>query len=61
MVIIAARPAVGKSTLALDLCRTASMKNTLTSVIFCLEMTKNEITMRLLSAEARVSWADALG
>jgi replicative DNA helicase len=54
MVIVAARPAVGKSTLALDLCRAASVHHNMTSVIFSLEMTRNEITMRLLSAEARI-------
>ncbi|WP_449451338.1 replicative DNA helicase [Spiractinospora alimapuensis] len=54
MVIIAARPAVGKSTLALDFGRAASIHNNLTSVIFSLEMGRNEIVMRLLSAEARV-------
>jgi replicative DNA helicase len=54
MVIVAARPAVGKSTLALDFCRAASVHNNLTSVMFSLEMSRNEITMRLLSAEAKV-------
>ncbi len=54
MVIVAARPAMGKSTLALDLCRAASIHNNLTSVFFSLEMTRSEITMRLLSAEAKV-------
>jgi replicative DNA helicase len=54
MIIVAARPAMGKSTLALDLCRAASIHNNLASVFFSLEMTKSEITMRLLSAEARV-------
>jgi len=54
MVIVAARPAVGKSTLALDLCRAASIHNGLTSCFFSLEMTKSEIIMRLLSAESRV-------
>jgi replicative DNA helicase len=42
------------STLALDLARAASITNGLASVIFSLEMSRNEITMRLLSAEARV-------
>jgi replicative DNA helicase len=42
------------STLALDLARATSVKAGLTSVIFSLEMSRNEITMRLLSAEARV-------
>ncbi len=55
MIVIAARPALGKSTLALDLARAASIKHGLTSVIFSLEMSRNEITMRLLSAEARVA------
>ncbi len=54
MIIVAARPAVGKSTIALDLCRAASIHNNLASVFFSLEMTKSEITMRLLSAEAKV-------
>jgi replicative DNA helicase len=43
------------STLGLDLARSASIKHSLTSVIFSLEMSRNEITMRLLSAEARVA------
>ena len=54
MIIVAARPAMGKITLALDLCRAASIHNNLASVFFSLEMTRSEITMRLLSAEAKV-------
>ncbi|CAM3539574.1 replicative DNA helicase [Isoptericola cucumis] len=54
MIVIAARPAMGKSTLAIDIARSASIKNGQTSVVFSLEMSRNEITMRLLSAEARV-------
>ncbi|CAB4341015.1 MAG: replicative DNA helicase [Actinobacteria bacterium] len=54
MIIVAARPAMGKSTLGLDLARSASIKNGMTSAIFSLEMTRNEIVMRLLSAEAQV-------
>ncbi|MFH5821428.1 replicative DNA helicase [Georgenia sp. AZ-5] len=42
------------STLALDICRSASIKNGQTSVIFSLEMGRTELTMRLLSAEAQV-------
>ncbi|MGQ0629859.1 MAG: replicative DNA helicase [Sporichthyaceae bacterium] len=55
MVIVAARPGLGKSTLALDFARSASIKHGQTSVIFSLEMGRNEITMRLLSAEAGVA------
>jgi len=54
MIVIAARPAIGKSTLALDLARAASLKHGLATALFSLEMSRNEITMRLLSAEARV-------
>ncbi len=54
MIIVAARPAMGKSTFALDLCRAASIHNNLASVFFSLEMTRSEISMRLLSAEAKV-------
>src|SRR5918999_832486 len=53
LVIVAARPGIGKSTLALDLSRAASIRNGLTSVILSLEMSQLEITMRLLSAKAR--------
>ena len=42
------------STLALDFCRAASIHNNLTSCFFSLEMTRSEIMMRLLSAEAKV-------
>jgi replicative DNA helicase len=42
------------STLGLDLARAASIKHGLASVIFSLEMSRNEIVMRLLSAEAQV-------
>ncbi|MEQ4715968.1 replicative DNA helicase [Nonomuraea sp. B19D2] len=43
------------STLGLDFARSAAIKHGMTTVIFSLEMSRNEITMRLLSAEARVA------
>jgi replicative DNA helicase len=55
MIVLAARPAVGKSTMGLDIARSASIHHGLASVIFSLEMGRNEITMRLLSAEAQVA------
>ena len=42
------------STLGLDIARAAAIKNNMATCIFSLEMGRNEITMRLLSAEARV-------
>ncbi|KHE74714.1 helicase DnaB [Kocuria marina] len=58
MIVIAARPAMGKSTLALDVARSASIKHNMTSVIFSLEMSRNEIAMRLLSAEGTLNMQD---
>ncbi len=54
MIIVAARPGAGKSTFALDLCRAASIHSGMATAFFSLEMTRSEITMRLLSAEAKV-------
>lgn len=58
MIIIAARPGVGKSTLGLDFMRSCSIKHRMASVIFSLEMSKTEIVMRLLSAEAKIKLGD---
>ncbi len=46
------------STLGLDFLRSCSIKHQMASVIFSLEMSKSEIVMRLLSAEARIKLAD---
>ncbi|MGV0698892.1 replicative DNA helicase [Mycolicibacter sinensis] len=46
------------STLALDFMRSCSIKSRLPSVIFSLEMSKSEIVMRLLSAEAKIKLGD---
>lgn len=46
------------STLALDFMRSCSIKNRMASVIFSLEMSKSEIVMRLLSAEAKIKLGD---
>ena len=54
LIIVAARPALGKSTLALDFARAASIRHGLPSIIFSLEMGRSEIAMRLLSAESSV-------
>ncbi len=54
MIIVAGRPAMGKSTLALDFCRSAALRHDITAAIFSLEMSRSEIAMRLLSAETEV-------
>lgn len=58
MIVVAARPGMGKSTLGLDFMRSCSIKNQLPSIVFSLEMSKTEIVMRLLSAEAKIKLAD---
>ena len=46
------------STLGLDFVRSCSIRHRLASVIFSLEMSKSEIMMRLLSAEAKIRLSD---
>ncbi len=54
LIVIGARPAMGKSTLALDFARSAAITHGKTTAFFSLEMSRQEIMDRLFSAEARV-------
>lgn len=54
LIILAARPSVGKTSLALDLARNAAVKSNVPTVIFSLEMSKQQLVDRMLSAEAQV-------
>lgn len=54
LVIVAARPGVGKSTLALDIMRHMSITHDHPSLLFSLEMTEDEVQERAMSAEAQV-------
>ena len=54
LIVVAGRPGLGKSAASLDFARHASVRHGLASAIFSLEMSKVEIVMRLLSAEARI-------
>jgi replicative DNA helicase len=54
LTVIGSGPSVGKSALVLDFCRSAAIRHKLPTVLFSLEMTAAEISMRLLSAEAEV-------
>ena len=49
------------STLAMDFLRSCSIAHQMTSAMFSLEMSKTEIVMRLLSAEAKVKLGDMRG
>ncbi|MFV0463913.1 MAG: replicative DNA helicase [Nostocoides sp.] len=58
MIVVAARPAVGKSTLGVDIARSAAIKHKMATAIFSLEMSRSEITMRVLSAEGSIQLQD---
>ncbi|WP_211323140.1 replicative DNA helicase [Amycolatopsis palatopharyngis] len=49
------------STLGLDFARSCSIRHGMSSVIFSLEMSRTEIVMRMLSAEARIRLQDMRG
>ena len=55
LIIIGARPSLGKSTLALDIARNAAKECGLPVGIFSLEMSKDQIIDRLISAEAGIN------
>lgn len=55
LIILAARPSVGKTTLALDIARQAALKNGTPTVIFSLEMSTQQLVDRMLAAESRVN------
>ncbi len=54
LMIVGARPGVGKSFLLLGLCRSASVHRGIPSALWSLEMSEDEVMMRLLSAECDV-------
>lgn len=55
MIIIAARPSLGKSTLGLDFLRKISIGNRVPSGMFSLEMNREELIRRGLSAEGGIN------
>ncbi|MFJ3365816.1 replicative DNA helicase [Streptomyces anthocyanicus] len=55
MIILAGRPAMGKSTLGVDFARAAAIKHGRAAAIFSLEMGREELHQRLLSAQGSVA------
>lgn len=54
LVLIAARPAMGKSAFAINIATSAAVKSKVPVVIFSLEMSKEQIVNRILCSEAMV-------
>ncbi|MEA2435394.1 MAG: replicative helicase [Actinomycetota bacterium] len=54
LIILAARPAMGKSSLLNDFALNAAMRRGIPAVIFSLEMSRGEIVKRFLASEAKV-------
>ncbi|MEI7765372.1 MAG: replicative DNA helicase [bacterium] len=55
LIILAARPSVGKTTLALDFARMSAIQHGKSIGIFSLEMSSQQLVDRMLSAESRVN------
>jgi replicative DNA helicase len=57
LIIIAARPGMGKTALALNCARNAAVEAEVPLAFFSMEMSKEQLSMRLLCAEARIDSA----
>jgi len=58
LVIVAGRPAMGKTALALNIATHAAMQAGIAAAIFSLEMSKEQLVLRMLCSEARVNYQD---
>lgn len=54
LVILAARPSMGKTSLGLNICAHAALRSNKKVAVFSLEMSSEQLVRRLLSSEARV-------
>lgn len=55
LIILAARPSMGKTTLALDIARQAALNHGTPTVIFSLEMSTQQLVDRMLAAQSKVN------
>jgi replicative DNA helicase len=54
LVILAGRPGMGKTALALNIAKNAAVDSNIPVAIFSLEMSKEQLSLRMLSSEARI-------
>ncbi len=54
LIILAARPSMGKTSLALDIARQAAVRYKVPTAIFSLEMSAGQLVQRMLAAESRI-------
>lgn len=54
LILIAARPSMGKTAFVLNIAEHVAVKNKITTAIFSLEMSKNQLVNRILSMNSRV-------
>jgi len=54
LVIVAARPSMGKTSLVMNMAQHVGTKTAMTVGVFSLEMSKEQLFMRLLTSEARI-------
>jgi replicative DNA helicase len=57
LIIIAARPSMGKTTLVLNIAQNIALEQELPVAIFSLEMPARQVAMRMLAAEAQIDFA----
>lgn len=54
LIILAARPSMGKTALALNIARNAAVESNIPVAVFSLEMSKEQLSLRMLCSEARL-------
>ena len=54
LVLLGARPSMGKTSCAMNICQTAAVQHKRCTAVFSLEMPREQIAMRMLCSEARV-------